>query len=110
MIRLVRFGLVLSTLFAPFAACTSSSDQTTVTLSASTLTALGSGYVYEGWFITPAGPQSTGRFTVDAAGMPTPATSMIARSIVDQATAAVITIEPAVDDDPAPSSVHVLGG
>jgi len=95
-------------------ACTdspgTSSTTMTVTISQSTLPMLGSGYVYEGWFITAAGPQSTGRFSVDANGTPTPATSMVDSTIVDAATAAVITIEPATNDDPAPSQVHLVGG
>ena len=70
MLRLFKFALA-STVLLP--ACTDSgSSQMPVTVSASTLPMLGSGYVYEGWFVTTDGPQSTGRFTVDASGTPTP--------------------------------------
>ncbi|HEY1551716.1 MAG TPA: anti-sigma factor [Kofleriaceae bacterium] len=107
MLRLVGFTLVTSLWLV---ACTNSGgDQKTVTISASTLPALGSGYDYEGWFITPGGPESTGRFTVDGSGNPTPATSQVDTTIVDAATAAVITIEPA-NGGAGPSSTHIVGG
>ncbi len=110
MLRFIGFGFACL-LLSSFAACNGSgSDQMTVTLSASTLPMLGSGYVYEGWLVTPAGPQSTGRFSVDTSGTPTPATFHVASSVVNAATASVITIEPAVDTDPAPSKVHIAGG
>ncbi|MDP6946926.1 MAG: hypothetical protein QF464_22445 [Myxococcota bacterium] len=71
---------------------------------------LGGDYVYEGWIIVDDMPVSTGRFTVDEAGLLNPATFEIAEADAEAATTFVLTIEPGEGDDPAPSHVHVLGG
>lgn len=71
---------------------------------------LGADQVYEGWLIVDGMPVSTGTFTVDAMGEPVPATSTVAADDAARATAFVLTLEPAVDPDPAPSAVHILAG
>jgi len=77
-------------------------------LSLSGLGDLGDDYVYEGWLITPDGPVTSGRFRMGAA-------SGSGVFTVDPALAAdasmfVLTIEPAVGDDPAPADTHVVAG
>ncbi len=71
---------------------------------------LGAGYVYEGWIIVDGAAVSTGRFTVDDAGALTPASFSVPAAQADAAAMFVLTLEPAVGDDPAPSDVHLLGG
>ena len=71
---------------------------------------LDEGWAYEGWLIVDGAPVSTGLFTIDADGnLPTDAL-LIKSSDRANATTFVLTIEPSPDDDPAPSSIHLLGG
>lgn len=79
---------------------------TMIDLSFTGLTNLGEDYVYEGWVMVDGAPVTAGRFTVDADG--NPSETMFA--IDSSATAYILTIEPAVGDDPAPSAVHLLAG
>ncbi len=74
------------------------------------LEALGEEFVYEGWLIVGDMPVSTGRFEVDADGQPDPAEFDVQAADADAATTFVLTIEPAVGDDPAPADTHVLAG
>lgn len=69
------------------------------------VTPLGDGYVYEGWAIIGGDPMSTGRFTVDAEGGTTPASFTLTPEQVYDLSTFVITIEPAVGDDPAPATL-----
>ena len=71
---------------------------------------LGADYVYEGWLIVDGAPVSTGRFSIDENGEPFPAWFVVYASDAADATAFVLTIEPAVGDDPAPAQTHVLAG
>ena len=71
---------------------------------------LGSDYVYEGWLIVDGAPVSTGRFSIDGNGEPTPPWFYVYYDDAADATAFVLTIEPAVGDDPAPAATHVLAG
>ncbi len=87
-----------------------SSDTRTLTQSFAGLDVLGADFVYEGWIIVDGAPVSTGRFNVDADGNPTTAAPTMPAAMVDSATTFILTIEPAVGDDPAPSAVHVLAG
>lgn len=77
----------------------------TLEVSLSGLQKLGAGYVYEGWLITPTGPVSAGRFS-DPAGV----SVEVDPAVAAKATRYVLTIEPAKNDDPAPSSTHVVAG
>ena len=74
------------------------------------LTDLGANFVYEGWLIINGSPVSTGTFTVNGSGAWTPSTFYV--KITDAAAAAkfVLTIEPAVDPDPAPSAQKLIAG
>ena len=94
---------------AMFAAigCGSSDDLDirTLELEFANLPELGADYVYEGWFITPDGPVSTGRFADGE-----PLSFDVDGATVDASAKFVLTIEPAVGDDPAPADVHLLAG
>ena len=74
------------------------------------LEALGNGYVYEGWFIVDGMPVSTGRFEIDEDGEPDQSMFTVDAADADAAAMFVLTIEPAVGDDPAPADTHVLAG
>lgn len=65
---------------------------------------LGEDFVYEGWLIVDGAPVSAGRF--DAQDEFT----FTFGNDVSNATAYILTIEPAVGDDPAPSATHLIGG
>lgn len=77
------------------------------------LPVLGEASVYEGWAVIDGEPVSTGRFTVDADGNQVDADGNEIDHFAVDATAAttfILTLEPTVDDDPAPSDIHLLGG
>ena len=77
------------------------------------LPVLGEASVYEGWAIVDGEPLSTGRFVVDEAGTQFGDDGEPIDHFAIDATAAtafVLTLEPTVDDDPAPSDIHLLGG
>lgn len=77
------------------------------------LPVLGENSVYEGWAIIDDAPVSTGRFSVDEAGTQFDDNGEEVDHFAVDATAAsaiVLTIEPTVDDDPAPSAIHLLAG
>jgi len=66
---------------------------------------LGEDFVYEGWILVNGAPVSTGRFSNN--------TSDVQSASVEDITAAtkyILTIEPAVGDDPAAAETHVLAG
>ena len=77
------------------------------------LETLGDAAVYEGWIIVDGAPVSTGRFNIDADGNAIAedgGSHVFALPGGPEATAVVITIEPAVDPDPAPTATHILAG
>lgn len=77
-----------------------------LTFNAQGLETLGSGYVYEGWIIVSGAPVSTGTFTdVSSAQVFSVNTEQL-----NNATRFVLSIEPAVDPDPAPADTKVLVG
>ena len=78
--------------------------QTTVTVNFDQLPELGADYVYEGWLIVNGAPIAAGRF--DAADE----VEFKFDADYTEATAYILTIEPRFNDDPAPSSTHILGG
>lgn len=107
--------ILIASLALAAAACGDDGDgmmtgEAELTLSFTNVPELGADYVYEGWLITPAGPVSSGRFTVDASGALSPASFMVGHETADTATAFVLTIEPATGDDPAPADSHLLAG
>ena len=71
---------------------------------------LGSDYVYEGWIIVDGSPITTGRFSVNDTGGLSQTNFNLDISALEAASTFVLTIEPAVGDDPAPSNVHILAG
>lgn len=88
----------------------SSNDMATLTLKIAGLENLGASAVYEGWLLVGGKAKSAGRFTVNASGALSTSTFSVERSDADAATAYVLTIEPAVNDDPSASDIHLLGG
>lgn len=71
---------------------------------------LGADYLYEGWLIVDGAPVSTGRFSVDADGVPETRTFIVSNLDARAASTFVLTIEPAYGDDPAPAATHYLAG
>lgn len=70
---------------------------------------LGPDAVYEGWLIIDGAAISSGTFNITPTGHVLPITSPHVAG-ADRASLFVLTIEPAVDPDPAPASTHVLAG
>lgn len=101
-----KFLLVLSAA-ALIAGC--KSDEQNLNVSLVGLEDLGSDYVYEGWMIVNDAPVSTGTFSVTSSGSYLESFE-VNREELEDATAFVLTIEPAVDPDAAPSAVHILAG
>ena len=99
--------LLVATLFA---ACNDNDDDaittSDLTLNLAGLETLGSDYVYEGWIIVGGNPVSTGTFT----SVTFPQTFQVNTDDLNNATAFVLSIEPAVDPDPAPAPTKVLRG
>lgn len=108
------FFLPAAVLFLTLAACDNNgggSDTQTLTVQFDeTLDNLGGDYVYEGWVLTDAGPVSAGRFSVDGQHNPSQTTFELDADVLGAASAYVLTIEPAENDDPGPSDVHILAG
>ena len=77
-----------------------------LTLNLSGLEALGSDFVYEGWIIVDGAPVSTGTFT----SVTFPQTFSVNTTLLNNATTFVLSIEPAVDPDPAPAATKLLAG
>ncbi|MFD2725606.1 anti-sigma factor [Hyunsoonleella rubra] len=109
MIKNMFLALVLIGFFAT--SCSNDDDNSgptnsNLTFNAQGLEALGSGYVYEGWIIVSGAPVSTGTFTdVSSAQVFSVNTEQL-----NNATRFVLSIEPAVDPDPAPADTKVLVG
>lgn len=92
-----------------FASCNDSDDgpaTANLTLDLNGLEALGPNYVYEGWVIVNGSPVSTGTFT----SVNFPQTFTVNASDLSAATTFVLSIEPAVDPDPAPADTKILAG
>ena len=102
--------LLVATLFV---ACNDNDDdgaivitQSDLTLNLNGLETLGADFVYEGWIIVDGNPISTGIFT----NVSFPQKFEVNSDDLANATAFVLSIEPAVDPDPAPSPTKVLRG
>ncbi len=106
--------LVLVILSTAFVSCkdddTKESTTSNLNLSITGLSDLGADYVYEGWLLVNGAPKTTGIFTVDANGGLSATDFQIDNTDLTTATKFILTIEPAVDNDPAPSAVHILAG
>lgn len=81
-----------------------------LTLSLTGLENLGEDYVYEGWIMVDGSPVTTGVFTVDDSGTLSQTEFYVTAADLTAATAFVLSIEPAVDTDPAPAETKLLMG
>ncbi|MGB5944359.1 MAG: anti-sigma factor [Leeuwenhoekiella sp.] len=113
--QIYLLGLLVSSLLV-LLSCDSEDDvalpnpSTDLSLTLSGLEPLGAGYAYEGWVIVNGAPVSTGTFTVNGTGQPSPASFNILDETLDAATMFVVSIEPVPDPDPAPAATKVLAG
>ncbi len=102
---LIKITMTCALLIAASACSSDDSEVRSFDLGLTNLPELGSDFVYEGWLITPDGPVSTGRFADGESSA-----FEVDGETVDAASKFVLTIEPAVGDDPAPADVHLLAG
>ncbi len=91
--------------------CSNDDDDNTpttanLTLDLAGLEALGDDYVYEGWIIVDGAPVSTGTFS----SVTFPQSFTVDAEQLSRATTFVLSIEPAVDPDPAPAATKILAG
>lgn len=86
------------------------SDRASFDLNISGLEDLGSDATYEGWIIVNGAAITTGTFNVDADDKLSKTSFEVSKADLEAATTFVLTIEPMQDNDPAPSSVHILAG
>ena len=90
--------------------CSDDDDNTpttaNLTLNLAGLEALGEDYVYEGWIIVDGAPVSTGTFS----SVTFPQSFTVDAEQLSRATTFVLSIEPAVDPDPAPAATKILAG
>lgn len=78
----------------------------TLSLNLTGLTDLGPNFVYEGWIIVAGNPVSTGTFTSTSF----PQDFIVNAAELASASKFVLTIEPLIDTDPAPSATKILAG
>lgn len=89
---------------------TSVSENSNLEVNISGLEDLGSDYVYEGWIIVDGTPVTTGTFSVDGNNTLSETSFSVNSEMLESATAFVLSIEPAVDPDPAPAATKLLSG
>ncbi|MFI1743488.1 anti-sigma factor [Thalassobellus sediminis] len=77
-----------------------------LTLNLAGLDELGDDFVYEGWIIVNGAPVSTGTFS----SVTFPQSFTVDADELTNATKFVLSIEPAVDSDPAPAATKILAG
>ena len=82
----------------------------TLNLNITGLEDLGDDFKYEGWIIVDGSPVTTGVFTVDAEGNLSETSFTVNEEDLEAATSFVLSIEPAVDTDPAPADTKLLIG
>ncbi len=108
MIKKMFLALLTIGIFA--SACSSDDDNTSqtsnLTLNLNGLEALGDDYVYEGWIIVDGAPVSTGTFS----SVTFPQSFEVDAEQLENASTFVLSIEPAVDSDPAPAATKILAG
>lgn len=108
MIRKMFLALTILGLIA--SSCSSDDDNTpttaNLTLNLNGLEELGNDFVYEGWIIVDGSPVSTGVFS----SVTFPQSFPVDAAQLDAATTFVLSIEPAVDNDPAPATTKILAG
>ncbi|WP_299016817.1 anti-sigma factor [uncultured Polaribacter sp.] len=107
--KVLNLAIVFA-LTAFFVACSDNEENepTTgnLTVDFTGLEALGPDFVYEGWLIVNGTPVSTGTFT----SVNFPQTYTVDSNDLQTATTFVLSIEPAIDPDPAPAATKVLAG
>ena len=106
--KLLLVALAMVTLL--LSSCGDDSETQNLTLNISGLENLGDDYAYEGWLIVDGSPVTAGIFRVNDNGELSQSSFDIESSVLESATAYVLTIEPSPDNDPAPSDVHILAG
>jgi hypothetical protein len=92
-----------------FTACSNNDDlpsTSNLTLNLNGLEELGADFKYEGWLIVNGAPVSTGTFT----SVVFPQTFIVDITDLEAATKFVLSIEPAIDSDPAPAATKILAG
>ncbi|MFY0604474.1 MAG: anti-sigma factor [Flavobacteriaceae bacterium] len=92
-----------------FLSCNDNDDtttMTTLTIDFTGLEPLGNDYAYEGWLIVNGSPVSTGVLR----DLNFPQTLTVNSSDLSSATTFVLSIEPAIDSDPAPAATKILAG
>lgn len=108
MIKKMSLAIMLIGLLAT--SCSNDDDNTPTTsvlsLDLQGLEALGSDFVYEGWIIVDGNPVSTGTFSDVTSSQ----SFIVDANQLSSATKFVLSIEPAVDPDPAPADTKVLEG
>ncbi len=106
---MIKKILMLSLAIGLVTSCSNDDDgekMSSLTLELDGLEALGNDYVYEGWLIVDGKPVSTGTFS----SVTFPQSFNVNANQLAQATKFVLSIEPANDDDPAPSKTKILAG
>lgn len=106
-----KMFLTVLTLSTFVYSCSNDDDDNTpttanLTLDLAGLEALGDDYVYEGWIIVDGAPVSTGTFS----SVTFPQSFTVDAEQLSRATIFVLSIEPAVDPDPAPAATKILAG
>ena len=101
--------LALALVLFIFSSC-SDNEEGILTLDFSGLEDLGPNFAYEGWLIIDGSAESAGIFNIDANGNITNSTFNFDEEDLQKASAYVLTIEPSPDNDPDPSSTHILAG
>lgn len=89
---------------------TSKSNLSNLSLDLTGLENLGDDYQYEGWVMVNGTPVSTGTFKVDDSGKLSKTSFSVASEELEAATKFVLSIEPTIDDDPAPAATKILAG
>jgi len=82
----------------------------TLNMNLSGLENLGADYKYEGWIIVNGAPVSTGVFTVNDSGVASQTAFSVNTVQLAAATKFVVSIEPTIDTDVAPSNTKILAG
>jgi len=105
-----KMFLALSIIGLIVSSCNSDDDNNpataNLTLNLDGLEELGNDFVYEGWIIVDGSPVSTGVFS----SVTFPQSFTVDAAQLDAATTFVLSIEPAVDNDPAPAATKILVG
>lgn len=107
--KVLRLAYVCATVLF-FASCENNDDDTPITsvltINLEGLEELGDDFVYEGWLIVNGDAVSTGTFS----SVVFPQSYTVNTVDLELASNFVLTIEPAVDSDPAPAATKILSG